>query len=118
MTIHNTRKAASDRDAPELRLAHCWAHVKRKFDEASEHYPQACSEVLRLIGELYEVERLVPGPFPGDEEAQNCSSKSEGGADEEGTSTPRTGATSIPRPTNLKGLPDHSTPFFLPSDVR
>ena len=26
--------------------------------------------MLRLIGELYEVERLVPGPFPGDEEAQ------------------------------------------------
>lgn len=58
------------RAGPELRLAHCWAHVKRKFDEASEHYPQACSEVLRLIGELYEVERLVPGPFPGNEEAQ------------------------------------------------
>ena len=44
--------------------------MKRKFDEASEHYPQACSEVLRLIGELYEVEREVPGPFPGDEKAQ------------------------------------------------
>ena len=58
------------RAGPELRLAHCWAHVKRKFDEASEHYPQACSEVLRLIGKLYEVERLVPGPFPGDDEAQ------------------------------------------------
>ena len=58
------------RAGPKLRLAHCWAHVKRKFDEASEHYPQACSEVLRLIGKLYEVERLVPGPFPGDEEAQ------------------------------------------------
>ncbi|HSF17609.1 MAG TPA: IS66 family transposase [Vicinamibacteria bacterium] len=58
------------RAGPELRLAHCWAHVKRKFDEASEHYPQACSEVLELIGKLYEIERLVPGPFPGDEEAQ------------------------------------------------
>ena len=58
------------RAGPELRLANCWAHVKRKFDEASEHYPQACSEVLRLIGKLYEVERQVPGPFPGDEESQ------------------------------------------------
>ncbi len=58
------------RAGPQFRLAHCWAHVKRKFDEASEHYPQACSEVLRLIGELYEVEREVPGPFPGDEKAQ------------------------------------------------
>ncbi len=26
--------------------------------------------MLRLIGELYEVEREVPGPFPGDEKAQ------------------------------------------------
>ncbi len=47
------------RAGPQFRLTHCWAHVKRKFDEASEHYPQACSEVLRLIGELYEVEREV-----------------------------------------------------------
>lgn len=58
------------RAGPRFRLAHCWAHVKRKFDEASEHYPQACSEVLHLIRELYDVEREVPGSFPGDEEAQ------------------------------------------------
>jgi len=58
------------RAGPQFQLAHCWAHVKRKFDEASEHYPQACSEVLHLIGELYEVEREVSGPFPGDEESQ------------------------------------------------
>ena len=58
------------RAGPGLQLAHCWAHAKRKFDEAKEHYPQACSEILNLIGQLYEVERAVPGPFPGDEEAQ------------------------------------------------
>jgi transposase len=58
------------RAGPKLRLAHCWAHAKRKFEEASEHYPQACSEVLSLIGELYAVEHQVPGPFPGSEEAQ------------------------------------------------
>lgn len=58
------------RAEPQFRLAHCWAHVKRKFDECSEHYPQACSEVLRLIGKLYEIEREIPGSFPGDEEAQ------------------------------------------------
>ena len=58
------------RAGPGLRLAHCWAHTKRKFDEAKEHYPQACSEVLRLISKLYDVERCVPGPIPGDEEAQ------------------------------------------------
>jgi Transposase IS66 family len=38
--------------------------------EASEHYPQACSEVLSFIGELYAVEHEVPGPFPGNEQAQ------------------------------------------------
>ena len=58
------------RAGPQFRLAHCWAHVKRKFDEASEHYPQACSEVLHLIGKLYDVEREIPGSFPGDEESQ------------------------------------------------
>ena len=57
------------RAGPQFRLAHCWAHVKRKFDDASEHYPQACSEVLELIRKLYDIEREVPGPFPGDEEA-------------------------------------------------
>ncbi len=67
-------RAGPDDDAaragPQFQLAHCWAHVKRKFDEASEHYPQACSEVLHLIGQLYEIEREVPGSFPGNEEAQ------------------------------------------------
>jgi transposase len=58
------------RAGPQFRLAHCWAHVKRKFDEASEHFPQACSEVLGLIRQLYDVEREVPGAFPGDEDAQ------------------------------------------------
>jgi transposase len=58
------------RAGPGLQLAHCWAHAKRKFDEAKEHYPQACSEILNLIGQLYAVERVIPGPFPGDEEAQ------------------------------------------------
>jgi len=58
------------RAGPGLRLAHCWAHTRRKFDEVKEHYPQACSEILSLISELYEVERSVPGRFPGDEETQ------------------------------------------------
>ncbi len=34
------------RAGPQFRLAHCWAHVKRKFDEASEHY-QPTSLVVR-----------------------------------------------------------------------
>ena len=40
-----------------FRLAHCWAHVRRKFVEIEEQHPLACAEVLELIGRLYEVER-------------------------------------------------------------
>lgn len=39
-----------------IRLAHCWAHVRRKFLEAEPNYPQ-CSEALDLIGQLFELDR-------------------------------------------------------------
>jgi transposase len=58
------------RDGPGLTLAHCWAHAKRKYDEIAEQWPSACREIGTLIGELYAIERLVPGPFPGDGAAQ------------------------------------------------
>jgi transposase len=38
-------------------IAHCWAHVRRKFIEAQEISPGPCAEVLDLIGELYSAER-------------------------------------------------------------
>ena len=51
----------------KFRLAHCWAHVRRKYVEIEELYPQECGEVLDLIGQLYEVEReCLPGAA-GDE---------------------------------------------------
>ena len=58
------------RDGPGFTLAHCWAHTKRKYDEIADHWPTACAEIGALIGELYAIERLVPGPFPGDAAAQ------------------------------------------------
>ena len=58
------------RDGPSFSLANCWEHAKRKFEEASEYFPVACAEVLALIRELFLVEREVPGPFPGNVEAQ------------------------------------------------
>ena len=58
------------RDGPGFTLAHCWAHAKRKYDDIATTWPMACAEVNALIGELYAVERLVPGPFPGDAAAQ------------------------------------------------
>jgi transposase len=54
------------RDGPGFALAHCWAHTKRKYEEIADHWPTACAEIGALIGELYTVERLIPGPFPGD----------------------------------------------------
>jgi transposase len=51
----------------KFRLAHCWAHVRRKFVEIEHIYPDQCKEVLDLIGQLYEIEReCIPG-VAGDE---------------------------------------------------
>jgi len=35
-----------------IKLAHCWAHTRRKFFEAAQHYPP-CEVPLRIIGEMY-----------------------------------------------------------------
>jgi transposase len=52
---------------PDIRLANCWAHVRRKFVEAEAHYPQCC-EALDLLGKLFELERytLDPSALDGD----------------------------------------------------
>jgi len=48
------------RAGPGLTLAHCWAHLRRKFAEAEHNDPIPCGRALDLIGELFEVERNVP----------------------------------------------------------
>lgn len=48
-------------------LANCWAHVRRKFVEIEECFPEQAGEALNLIGELYEVERSCPAGAVGDE---------------------------------------------------
>jgi len=58
------------RDGPGLTLAHFWAHAIRTCDDIVEHWPVACAQIGALIGALYAIERLVPGPFPGDPAAQ------------------------------------------------
>jgi transposase len=40
-----------------LRLAACWAHVRRKFDEAKEAHPKQAASVLLLIQRLYQIEK-------------------------------------------------------------
>ncbi|MBC7542126.1 MAG: IS66 family transposase, partial [Candidatus Sericytochromatia bacterium] len=49
---------------PRFRLANCWAHVRRKFVEALNHYPEG-QTAIDLIGLLFHVEHRA-GPI-GDE---------------------------------------------------
>jgi hypothetical protein len=58
------------RDGPDLELANCWAHVRRKFADIRENFPTSCTRVLEKIRRLYDVEDKVEGPFPGNAEAQ------------------------------------------------
>ena len=37
-----------------------------------DQWPVACREIAALVGELYAVEHLVPGPFPGDAARRCC----------------------------------------------
>ena len=64
------RRRQSARDGPQMLLANCWAHALRKFSGIEENFPTQCRKILHWIGKLYEIEDLVPGPFPGDEAAQ------------------------------------------------
>ena len=50
----------------EFTLAHCWAHVRRKFVEIEDFFPAEARQGIALIGELYAVERLCPTGPPGD----------------------------------------------------
>jgi transposase len=38
-------------------LIYCWAHVRRRFDACKKNFYRHASEILELIGELYEVEK-------------------------------------------------------------
>ncbi len=46
---------AREREGSDLTLAHCWAHVRRKFVEAEPHYPEAGAMIDR-IAQLYAIE--------------------------------------------------------------
>ena len=44
-----------------IKLALCWAHVRRKFVEAEPNYPQ-CATALDLIAQLYSIDRETEDP--------------------------------------------------------
>ncbi len=63
---------ALTKSVKEIRLAHCWAHVRRKFLEAGDGYPELSEYAVEEIGKLFKIEREVPraGPEASNEEQQ------------------------------------------------
>jgi transposase len=45
------------KENPSLRIANCFAHVRRKFIEAEDDYAEQAGTALAMIAELYAVER-------------------------------------------------------------
>ena len=54
-------------ERPGLRLAHCWAHVRREYLAIEPFFPEQVAQIVELIGELYAIEKLCPAGLPGDE---------------------------------------------------
>ena len=52
--------AAGARASPKIRLAGCWAHVFRKFEEAMPDHPEA-EKALAWIGALYRIDERADG---------------------------------------------------------
>jgi transposase len=48
------------RAGPAFTHVHCWAHVRRKFIDSEDSYPNHSSHAVDLIGKLFEVEREAP----------------------------------------------------------
>jgi transposase len=47
-----------------FRLAHCWAHVRRKFIDAEGEAPKECAEAIAMIAELYAIEKRANTGHP------------------------------------------------------
>ena len=58
----------------DLRIAHCWAYADRTFKDAKDP-PERVAEIRGMIAQLYDIERQVDSPFPGDAEA--CARRAE-----------------------------------------
>lgn len=56
-------RAAARKTGPPLRIAHCWAHVRRKFIECEPKFGPECALIIELIRKLYAIERQLPSIF-------------------------------------------------------
>jgi transposase len=72
MTDGYTAYQSLEKSSPNLKLAHCWAHVRRKFLEAADFNAELSEQAVGLIDGLFKIEREVPraGPDATDEEKQ------------------------------------------------
>ncbi len=64
---------AGARGSPSIALAGCWAHVYRKFEEASPDHPEA-QLAMKWIGELYEIDDKAEGDLAKKAELRNSES--------------------------------------------
>lgn len=53
--------------SPTMKLAHCWAHVRRKFIELESSFPRQSGEMVALIRQLYEIEDRSPPGAEGED---------------------------------------------------
>jgi len=63
---------AIEKGEPRLHLAHCWAHVRRKYLEAEDAYPELSDHAVKQIKKLFKIERETPraGPDASTQEKQ------------------------------------------------
>ena len=57
---------ALEKRMPGLRVAQCWAHIRRKFVDCESAFPEETEQILSLIRELYEIEDRTPRDPDGD----------------------------------------------------
>jgi transposase len=51
----------------QIRLVHCWAHVRREFIDIERSFPKDVERIVHLIGLLYRIERRAKSGRDGDE---------------------------------------------------
>ena len=69
------------RGDPGFTIAHCWAHVRRKYLEIEAYFP-VCTEVIDRIRDLYAVERAAHTAAAGGDPAVLLQRRQEGRADQ------------------------------------
>ena len=42
---------------PEITIAHCWSHARRKFLDIRDNHPKECDEIVFMIDDLFAIER-------------------------------------------------------------